>query len=229
MRRLCALPSKPPHGPRRPRRAPPRRCGRTAGGRGRARGTRSRRGRGRSRAPRRARGRSGRTSSEWVSRVRGKSLSPGTTTWVFAASRRSAGECSTRARSRSNAVRPGALGGLVDPPLACRGAAPSTVAGSSHTRSGRSRRCAGRPCSRGRRRSRGRCSAARSPLSARPGPAGRRRHRVDALRRVAIARVRSECHGSVTTTAVDQPSLLHRRLRRPRMLVERVAAGRRPR
>ena len=40
-------------------------------------------------------------SSEWVSRVRGKSLSPGTTTWVLSARRRSADEWSTRARSRS--------------------------------------------------------------------------------------------------------------------------------
>ena len=45
------------------------------------------------------------TSSEWVSRVRTKSSEDGATTWVLAPSRRSAEECSTRARSRSNAVR----------------------------------------------------------------------------------------------------------------------------
>ena len=45
------------------------------------------------------------TSSEWVSRVRGKSAEPASTTWVVAASRRSAEECSTRARSRSKSVR----------------------------------------------------------------------------------------------------------------------------
>ena len=58
------------------------------------------------------------TSSEWVSRVRGTPLtsapSPGPTTWVLPASRRSAAECSTRARSRANGLRrpsPDALGG----------------------------------------------------------------------------------------------------------------------
>ena len=45
------------------------------------------------------------TSSEWVSRVRTKSSEDGATTWVLAPRRRSAEECSTRARSRSNAVR----------------------------------------------------------------------------------------------------------------------------
>ncbi len=52
-------------------------------------------------------------SSEWVSRVRGKSASPTATTWVFAASRRSAALCRTRARSRSNALRSARLGGSV--------------------------------------------------------------------------------------------------------------------
>ena len=49
------------------------------------------------------------TSSECVSRVRGAPLSsapsPGPTTCVFPASRRSAAECSTRARSRENGLR----------------------------------------------------------------------------------------------------------------------------
>ena len=49
-------------------------------------------------------------SSEWVSRVRGKSA-PTATTCVFAASRRSDALCRTRARSRSNALRPARLGG----------------------------------------------------------------------------------------------------------------------
>ena len=58
------------------------------------------------------------TSSEWVSRVRGTPLtsapSPGPTTCVLPASRRSAAECSTRARSRANGLRrpfPAAFGG----------------------------------------------------------------------------------------------------------------------
>ncbi len=46
------------------------------------------------------------TSSVWVSRLRTKSSVSGPTTWVFAASRRSAAECTSRARSRSNGVRP---------------------------------------------------------------------------------------------------------------------------
>lgn len=55
---------------------------------------------------------------EWVSRVRGLASQawlrvPGVTTWVFPASRLSAAECSTRARSRWNAVRPGRLSGSV--------------------------------------------------------------------------------------------------------------------
>ena len=50
-------------------------------------------------------------SSEWVSRVRGKSPEPALTTCVFAASLRSAELCRTRARSRWNSVRPGRLGG----------------------------------------------------------------------------------------------------------------------
>ena len=45
------------------------------------------------------------TSSEWVSRVRGLSLSRGPTTWVLSASRRSAALCSTRARSRAKSLR----------------------------------------------------------------------------------------------------------------------------
>src|SRR5665647_3155250 len=46
------------------------------------------------------------TSSEWVSRLRAKS-SPavGLSTWVFAARRRSALECSSRARSRAKSLR----------------------------------------------------------------------------------------------------------------------------
>ena len=100
-----------------PRPAPPRRCARTAGGRGRAPGRRSRPGRGRQPSALPSSRPIWAHSSEWVSRVRGKSLSPGTTTWVLAASRRSADECSTRARSRSYAVRPAPLGRLLDPPL----------------------------------------------------------------------------------------------------------------
>ncbi len=55
-------------------------------------------------------------SSEWVRRVRGLASQsyervPGVTTWVFPARRRSAAECSTRARSRWKAVRPGRLSG----------------------------------------------------------------------------------------------------------------------
>src|SRR6266567_4185888 len=50
-------------------------------------------------------------SSEWVSRVRGKSADPGATTWVLAESRRSPAQCSTRARSRSKSLRPARLGG----------------------------------------------------------------------------------------------------------------------
>lgn len=55
-------------------------------------------------------------SREWVSRVRGLASQagprvPGVTTWVFPASLRSAAECSTRARSRWKAVRPGRLSG----------------------------------------------------------------------------------------------------------------------
>ena len=45
------------------------------------------------------------TSSEWVNRVRGVSPSPGPTTWVLSANRRSAAECNTRARSRSKGLR----------------------------------------------------------------------------------------------------------------------------
>ena len=59
------------------------------------------------------------TSKECVSRVRGDPLtsapSPGPTTWVLPASRRSAAECSTRARSREKGLRrsgrPSVLGG----------------------------------------------------------------------------------------------------------------------
>ncbi len=55
-------------------------------------------------------------SREWVSRVRGLASQawlrvPGVTTWVLPARRRSAAECSTRARSRWKAVRPGCLSG----------------------------------------------------------------------------------------------------------------------
>ncbi len=57
-------------------------------------------------------------SSECVSRVRGLASQtwlrvPGVTTWVFPASLRRAAECSTRARSRWKAVRPGRLSGSV--------------------------------------------------------------------------------------------------------------------
>ena len=106
-------------------------------------------------------------SSEWVSRVRGKSLSAGTTTWVFAASRRNAAECSTRARSRSYAVRPGRFGGSCDPALVGgrRGAG-------SYRVGARGRSCRRRSCSRGRRRSRGRCSGSGCRAAARPAPAG---------------------------------------------------------
>src|SRR5690606_339295 len=46
------------------------------------------------------------TSSEWVRRLRAKSaVLAGLSTWVFAASRRSAAECSTRARSREKSSR----------------------------------------------------------------------------------------------------------------------------
>ncbi len=51
------------------------------------------------------------TSSECVSRVRTKSSLPGPSTCVFAPRRRSPEECTTRARSRSNAVRCFDLGG----------------------------------------------------------------------------------------------------------------------
>ncbi len=51
------------------------------------------------------------TSRLCVSRLRTKSSVPGPTTWVLAASRRSIALCSTRARSRANAVRPGRLTG----------------------------------------------------------------------------------------------------------------------
>ena len=50
-------------------------------------------------------------SREWVSLVRGKSAEPAVTTWVLAASRRSAALCRTRARSRSKSLRPARLGG----------------------------------------------------------------------------------------------------------------------
>src|SRR5687767_6130250 len=51
------------------------------------------------------------TSSEWVSRLRMKSSLPAPRTCVLADSRRSAAECTTRARSRSNGVRPARFGG----------------------------------------------------------------------------------------------------------------------
>src|SRR5436190_823846 len=54
------------------------------------------------------------TSRLWVSRLRTKSSDCGSTTWVLAASLREAAAWTTRARSRSNAVRTGAstrLGG----------------------------------------------------------------------------------------------------------------------
>src|SRR5688572_856153 len=51
------------------------------------------------------------TSSEWVSRLRMKSSLPAPRTCVLAESRRSAAECTTRARSRSNGVRPARFGG----------------------------------------------------------------------------------------------------------------------
>ena len=62
------------------------------------------------------------TSSEWVSRVRRKSSVPAVCTWVLAASRRNAAECSTRARSRSYGAAPcaGVLGRLVDQPGVAR-------------------------------------------------------------------------------------------------------------
>ena len=112
-RRVCALPSKPPHGPP-ARAARARRCGRTAGGRGRGPAPRSRRcpagdpsARDRSRA-------TWATSRLWVSRLRTKSSICGPCTWVLAASRRDAAAWTTRARSRSYGVRSGAstrLGG----------------------------------------------------------------------------------------------------------------------
>ena len=112
----CALPSKPPQS-----------CGdlvqrlfavvpegRVA--RGRARGRPSRPGPGRSRVPRPAPGRPGRIPGSasagcggWRPRL--GCVVPGVTTWVLPASRRSAAECSTRARSRWKAVRPGRLSG----------------------------------------------------------------------------------------------------------------------
>ena len=46
-----------------------------------------------------------------MSLVRGKSAEPAVTTWVLAASRRSAALCRTRARSRSKSLRPARLGG----------------------------------------------------------------------------------------------------------------------
>src|SRR5699024_5491241 len=51
------------------------------------------------------------TSREWVRRVRTKSSEPAPSTWVLAPSRRSAEECSTRARSRWNGVRAWDFGG----------------------------------------------------------------------------------------------------------------------
>ena len=50
------------------------------------------------------------TSRVWVRRLRVKSSVDGPTTWVLAASRRSAEECTMRARSRSNGVRRESLG-----------------------------------------------------------------------------------------------------------------------
>ena len=57
------------------------------------------------------------TSRVWVRRVRTKSSVPGPMTWVLAASRRSAAECRTRARSRANGVRLALFGGSGDPAL----------------------------------------------------------------------------------------------------------------
>ena len=103
-RRLCAFPSKPPHGaassaraasPLWPNGGCPRSCARHAAS------TRS--------ASQPSTAPSSRPicahSSEWVSRVRGKSPASTATTCVLAASRRSAEVCSTRARSRSNGLR----------------------------------------------------------------------------------------------------------------------------
>ena len=58
------------------------------------------------------------TSSVWVSLVRAKSSVPATRICVFAPSLRSADECTTRARSRSKAVRDFDFGG--SPPSAAR-------------------------------------------------------------------------------------------------------------
>src|SRR5919202_1402054 len=51
------------------------------------------------------------TSRLWVSRLRTKSSVSGATTWVLAASRRSALECTIRARSRAKATRRPVFGG----------------------------------------------------------------------------------------------------------------------
>ena len=95
-----------------PRRAPARRCGRTAGARGRGPGRRRRPGPGRSPAPPRARGRPARTpaSASAGCAARPATGVTGSTTCVLPASRRSAPECSTRARSRWKADRPGRSG-----------------------------------------------------------------------------------------------------------------------
>ena len=142
-------------------------------------------------------------SREWVSRVRGKSLSPTPTTCVRAASRRSAAECMTRALSRTNEPRNRALGlfGLVH---STRARDARRTRPSNHTRAvlvvvaedlvvdvrlGLPRDVAELD--------------ATGPRTAGP-VALRATCRPRCPRSRAIVRARRQCHGSVTITAVCQ-------------------------
>ena len=134
---------------------------------------------------------------------------PRADTCVFPASRRSAAECSTRARSRANGLRrpfPNAFGRSGEQAFpvvraVARGAPTSAQAGGL----GVHRRLGDRVVEQ-RARSPGRCSG---PGSRGCAPPGRCRvgevHACRPLSR-AIVRARSECHGSLTTSAVSQPS-----------------------
>ncbi len=130
------------------------------------------------------------TSSEWVSRVRGFSLSRGPTTWVLSASRRSAAQCSTRALSGRTRC---------DAQHWSRAAPPPWVARSPPVR-GRPRHIGPADSSSPRHSlpatfdphaHRSSCSAC-SPSSWRPQPGGTGRHRRAA---VPVARLRHRQRG----------------------------------
>ncbi len=102
------------------------------------------------------------TSRLWVSRLRTKSSAWGPSTWVLAASRRKDAECTTRARSRSNAVRTGAGTRLEGSATIRARACASYSASQSTTERGYAKRRSPRSGRAGRRSARNRAAPTRS-------------------------------------------------------------------